>query len=1344
MPQLYLSFGSNIDEYRFYRYDKPMFMKYIDCMLTEMDCSFEDGMPILKYERRERVPHHFEIFEKIELPEFEDNEWFFAQNKTRNSLMNLLRMKAMTKDENFAISLLQQNDIKRFLDTLLMASGNAVKTVLGNTNVNTLINSIVNREVTDSMRNQNLVSLLNSQYSTCSDYYDFLEGHPDFNPVVKVQHTDKPCVLNITRYNSIPLIDKDTLTLSVHICRPELKKYLNSGYEFGMELKALENYIHSMNVPMNIKSIHAFITYLKKNVNKTAHIYASMPGDSRNLYDESGLHSYLIHNFHPKLTIRETSYRFINKSPIARLTTDFDNTIKDWMTALCLRRSVIYSRLEYLNQLVLNKKMGYKTILECEKESRKHLDGMKVAEFMYTSMSRGKHNINLEDYTNYSMWVKRQIRTESGWVGIGEMLTKVDDHFIMFKIKQREVIETTISPTKESFVLSAEATQYIGMLFETLNINFVTKNFDESETMSFGINENNRVGYYRTRECRNIIGYKTNVNLNEIDLRGGIYEYSNGRHIYSLKGQRFSLETFDTCVIRLKGFSNFLDILDLETDSNSKEDLSKLCGVVLNTSKEFSEEFSYDIDDLSSNFRNSELYSYNMKGMDLIGGKKFLPVRYIWEDITSSVKTDEEISEGLRDVLGYTDFSAISSDESLTKMNKFLLYDVSDPEILKFRSTLSGMSKENAYAAMVQMSQGIGMDQTSLILLEDAGDYSMFNKFSSSNMIRMNFSTLYRMLKDLNYAVSSICLDMSPMKLQDLLYPFMDTRSFSVNTLDNLLDQQFRNIKDGTVINQSCLGCSVYIIILLRMIHIIFSDMNVFYEWSCLVKTTTLSIFPRINQYEDEWSDLVMRMSYCLICKASLDSDLGDNIRVQVNKLERTLNKKNFLIFESNGDKKYKFKLKNAIMQTESDLYMPIKLSDMRTYGDDLRVSDSLIIREFMNDLDSSFESNENNVQVIRELFNRAPGFYEDYMQYDQRQKLRTNSGDFFLCFGVVDTSLALQRNMKKMIFSPIVSDSYLHCMNLSTYILDSRIIGTKTNMFLYLPYRLNSSRKFLSDKGISYLEKDVHDELQSLGIDIENKSRIDFMDMIFENRIEVGDIKSKYDSMPVVDIPDSIDFLNEATYNARTEALISRSLKLNEEQRLKLGNIIISHDKPSDKYNRIRSLAMEVQKNRDDLSEVISEFLNNMTTGLDQNDLTIGKRNLATRFLRKSYYSPHSLYRISNDPVALKQLDDLTGGLIIPLVQEEVHLTDTKKDSLLLTLSHLYLNVQNKDVKAMVRFLKELVEEIIPKTRTNKFGSMFEDKIQQYQTTFLQIPEIDEPHERPIYGGSIMVRKNF
>jgi len=358
MPQLYLSFGSNIDEYRFYRYDKPMFMKYIDCMLTEMDCSFEDGMPILKYERRERVPHHFEIFEKIELPEFEDNEWFFAQNKTRNSLMNLFWMKAMTKDENFAISLLQQNDIKRFLDTLLMASGNAVKTVLGNTNVNTLINSIVNREVTDSMRNQNLVSLLNSQYSTCSDYYDFLEGHPDFNPVVKVQHTDKPCVLNITRYNSIPLIDKDTLTLSVHICRPELKKYLNSGYEFGMELKALENYIHSMNVPMNIKSIHAFITYLKKNVNKTAHIYASMPGDSRNLYDESGLHSYLIHNFHPKLTIRETSYRFINKSPIARLTTDFDNTIKDWMTALCLRRSVIYSRLEYLNQLVLNKKNG--------------------------------------------------------------------------------------------------------------------------------------------------------------------------------------------------------------------------------------------------------------------------------------------------------------------------------------------------------------------------------------------------------------------------------------------------------------------------------------------------------------------------------------------------------------------------------------------------------------------------------------------------------------------------------------------------------------------------------------------------------------------------------------------------------------------------------------------------------------------------------------------------------------------------------------------------------------------------------------------------------------------------
>jgi hypothetical protein len=1334
LPHMYLMFGSQIDEYRLLRYNNDLYIRYMSTMLKYLDCDFEDGMPMLKYMNRVRIPKHFEIFDQIQLPEFEDNEWFFSQNKTRSSLLNLFWMKSMLKNTNFAVSLLQINDIKRYLDTLYMASGKRIMTNNEPIDCNDIVTLVLseNKDINyykDSVNE--LTSMLKSQHSSCSDYYDYLENHPDLILIRKITHTDKPCTLHMTRYNNLPLMDKNSLHLAVDMVRPELKKYTYSNLNFGPELNTLKNYIESTGINTNLKNYYSFVNYLKKNVNKTMHVYSAMPTDQRTMYDEPGLHEYLRYNLHPDLIIKETSYRFITKQSDPTIGVEFNREVSQILTILVLHRAVLHSKLEYLDDLYLSEAFDNVQIRDAYPLSLSKLKNRSYADFMYLSMATANQKVDLNNYDNFAFWNQRQIKTKSGWVGRGSLVMRIDGTNINFIMKNRQVESVHISHDIEGKIFSEQASEFIIIFFKTLNIDFVFSNYDFSDKVRFGYNRENRLGFHKSKECTLIIGFDLLLDFVDLDMSGGSYKYINSKHTYTVKGKTIPLETFDTCLLRKEGLASFLEILDME--GNNEEEINQLCGIMLTNHQEFGREYAYDIEDLFKNFRGSELYRFMIQHMEKKNGNKVTPIRFIWEDMMNNMKTDVELKESLESIFSGTEIGDLIDDENLNQINRFLLYEIDDINLLRFKESLAGLSREEMMTTILSKMRNIGVEQTSLILMDDVGSYDSFKKFNKLNAKKFDISTVHGILRDLNYSITSVVEDFSEMKKQDLLYPFLDSRKLNGQTLDKLLEMMFYADYTATSFLRSLPGIQFYLVLIKRMLKNIFSNHQTFSDWSNYASNTMLRLFPRLPQFEDEWLKLTEDLYEIMLMKA-VQRERDESEQIKTRQFYRRMKTTN-LLFQKSKDGKFEFKLRKLVPAELEDIYAPLYYSTKYTYGKNLNLEITDIVMSGLHENVYHKQGNEDIKDTIALDYDVRLRPHSNF--FHKYKDVHTNKGEFMIGLGPIEAALCLQTNLFKRNFVPVITDSYIETTR-PPIIIDGSLLNLEHNMFLYIPEDDNMAK--LISGSTSKLDQSTKNEFDDVIYSISSDD-FEIMDLLNETNERQVDIGEKIASLETNLVYDNFDIMSDKSYNNELVEFLISNYKVSDEDATKIENIVFSQNTPIKKFQQIRKIIKKTSINSDSFEQVLAEALGETINSIEGFDENKSKINRIEKYLTSINYNINGLLKTTSDPVAIKQLDDLTGGLLIDILRKEVNITNTAKKHLLSTYKMLFMQnkgTTRKDIRAALRFMIDMLEEIDSSNFTNKQGSRLIEIYMSYHTDIVDESDIDEEYEMPTFKRSI------
>jgi len=295
-PTFYLSHGSQADDVRICRYNYNLYKKIASFATDYLDYEITDGTFNLKYQQIIRFPVAYRSFKKkITLPIFEDSQWFFEQNKTRHSRLNVLWFRAKLESSDFAVALLNINEVKRAFDSLYMASGKHIRGKAGYLySIEDVILGIMSAEAKDSP----LESSLRVMCAGMFKFFDFLEGldSPYLNKINPM--SIKPCSLQLNDFIEAPIQEYNSLDLAIQLVKPELSKYTYSNKRFGSELTVMGDYLKNRGVHWDLITVKNFLDYMRKLNNTVINYYSAVQSSDRQASSYNGLFKLLLNNFH--------------------------------------------------------------------------------------------------------------------------------------------------------------------------------------------------------------------------------------------------------------------------------------------------------------------------------------------------------------------------------------------------------------------------------------------------------------------------------------------------------------------------------------------------------------------------------------------------------------------------------------------------------------------------------------------------------------------------------------------------------------------------------------------------------------------------------------------------------------------------------------------------------------------------------------------------------------------------------------------------------------------------------------------------------------------------------------
>jgi hypothetical protein len=840
-PALYLGYGAAVDEVRCLLYNNEFYKKFISFAIQNLNFDSIDSTLSLKYRNILRMPQAYRSLKnKYKLPEFADSQWFFENNKTRHSMLNMYWFIAKLTSNSFCTSLLNINEIKRAFDSLYFASG---KNILGKTefySIESLILSIFEHEASDT----DYESVIRIMFAGLCKFYNFLNTLN--NPTIRSseQLTTKPCSLSIQNFTDTPIKDYNSLNLSCQLVRPELLKYTYTTIKYGSELETMRNYLLNLGVPNDLIIMKNFLDHIKSYNNATIYYYSSIPTNKRHLHGYNGIMNLIKNNYHSQKDISKSTPDYLEKTSLLTY-----SNMKLKLCVLLFYFYVVYKNLKdnTIAEISISKKItdGEECKLPMAKYAiDKYIPYPTTIPFLDLIENQETKPIVLSNLTNWCIWTKKQGRLGEDWIGFGEFLISLDHNIYLFKILNKKITEVQYNNDSHSAFTECSH-QYFSLLLQELNLDFLDTITPDPTRKYFSLNNGGKLGLHSGIEAA--VGVQTTIFNAHMDL--GFtnltmsHSFNNGKHYVLYKGINTRLNTLDEIIFK----NNKNDMFDT-VDWDAVSDYSKFYFFKFLTRGDWGDlpNVEFDRTELLNNFTNTELYSmiYTQKKL------KNNISQVMWDDLLSNMSYNEDVFPTLFENLGLDDLQKILPKTKKDNLALYLYYDTMNEDLRTVRYKINKLETEEdriKYLTEVVLKLN---DQYGMITLPEIGDIEEFKKFKFTKLDAISWVTVAVVLLESMY---DGYLHLSDIAKRNLYRSY----KFAPKNLFEIKFNFFKEQCKGIYTISAYVALTNFTMALHELLEEIHNEKMAFAEFARSFRGTILKNCPRHVYYLEEWHSLL-------------------------------------------------------------------------------------------------------------------------------------------------------------------------------------------------------------------------------------------------------------------------------------------------------------------------------------------------------------------------------------------------------------------------------------------------------------------------------------------------------
>lgn len=1292
LPPFYLAYGSAADECRLFLYNYPLYRKVMYTAADLLDYDVEDGTPNLNYKKQIRIPKVYnDIKDRINLPIFEDNVWFFSNNKTRNSKVNILWFRAMLENSNFAISLLNINEIKRFLDTIYMASG---KNIIGKTSFYDI--NELNRKIQMSeniTRVTEFEQLLNINYTPLLDLFRWQQGIP--NPIFTVSYkgTIKPCQLQINHFGNLPVKEVDSMLAAVQMCKPELSKYMYKNKLYSDELNIIARYLQNMKVPKELKIVKRFLDFAQKTAGKNVFFYGTLPSEHRLLRDEEGVYELIRQNFHSKLGLSNTSARYnLNMTRSAIL----PSNLIDFCRIYMLYRVAKNVRSDLMSTVVLKAPMKGKTLSAAQVYIENETNYQDVLTFMNFS-TYNEFTFDLKKIRHWAIWIKKQVRVGNRWAGPGSLYVALSKCSLFLEVFNDRIKEITYRGNIIDF--DSYDQMYLTELFKQTEIDIRDTTLTD-EDKHFGVDSEGRFGFYRSNQLR--FGIQRCIldgSLKNNDIETTCkYSYSQGRHIVQVYSTHHQLITFDSMIMARTKFTDLVNLID---EKSSEPDMvNMLLGFTLeNENVTMNKE--YNIDELIESFINTDLYRLYHTNYQ----KGFSLKSWFVNDILTNLKTEHDIYKTLVDTYGMEDIMDILPEKNRSNLQKMSFFDIEDEEVIRLKAQLITLPELEARKLVIDLAAERGAGVVALAALPEAGDPNNFEEYRyKSGSLLPGWYTIdfFENLGTALWEGYNVLNRDSQMTIDTFMKP-SESLLQSLPLLDKILSTT------GTFL-QTFSATSTYLSIVTGLVSMIFQDKHALLAFSNQVEKSMLKIFPRHPIYQSNWVALINSMwmnnlhndSSTLKYDPKLEGYSGSTALLAI-KIRRNLESKDWSI-QYQGEpikltKPENIEFPDFEEELESLVVMPYIMS-LNAYAEVIE-PDDLLDEQTTIMMTGIYEQTFTKNEAI-DLFSDIRDEMEGLIEYKQKDEF----GGTVLCYSMLDTLRLLHRMTFSRKKYDVISPIFLPDLKAASI----KVHPNLPDMFYYTNKVNNRSRfnRFIAKNDLVNMKMEVSGNIfQLLNVhpNIEELKK-----KITGDEITSKIIQKSYKTSD-----------RELYFREEFREFLIKEMDLNTNEKEEFVNKMNDTSSPREKLKYISNLSKVKESKQGSLDQMILSAIKGDKES-KKSDLIRDEKIPSFLTLNKDELYPR-LLNLTTEKKGLAQLDSLMNGTSAMWISNNINISISKKKNL-----NVRLERAKKDLRSIransyamaVRVMQTILNDMPNTDTTNQYGHDLVDWFDDLEAKFI------------------------
>jgi hypothetical protein len=1301
-PTFYLSHGAGVDEARICIYNNIFYRQLMTAASEYLDFDLTDGTVRLKYCNVIRSPVAYRKFQnKIKLPDFKDNEWFFGSNKTRHSRLNLLWFKSKMNSADFATALLNINEVKRAYDSLYMSTGEHITLKTGLTSINQFLLKVVQSNPTKTP----IEKVLRVMFQSFMKFYTFIEELGNVRFTSKSGYTIKPSTIQVNDFVESPIGEYNSLHLAASICRPELLKYTYSNKRYGTELETMSTFLQNIGVPFDLQLIKNFLDFMKKSTNTVKNFYCALPAKSRAGSSYNGIYHLFLNNFHSTKQMSTSQTYYYDKGSVQH---EVPEKIKKCIVIYYFYIIAARCRDDVLADMLVSKDIdpeGLTRVSNIYERMKLINPAPETWQFIDLLTSIEPKKINLSTFTQWAYWVGKQARIGDEWVGNGTFDISLDHHIMRIHVKNRDIIEVE---HKENipFNFSNNAQVYFDLLLQKYNLQYLRAVTPKEGDIYFGVSMSGDLGYHTGNNIA--LGIQQTRMSSNLDLSIHnlltMHNYHSGEHYIEFDHVNRKLTTFDSLVFH-ENKANLFKCIDWEEVPFSAKD--RFFGILTSGDYGGVEDFNYKKDEIIDNFLTTDLYKlfYSCKQ------KKININDFIWSDIVNKMEYDEDIFPTMYENLGLKELEGILPKSRKDNLALYLYYDTMNEDLMKLRAKISTADTDEAKKLLISLTSQL-KDNTGIVTLPEIGDpkeFELFNAKDTPNYILVDYYTLiisacyqgYRKMKDVQKIKIWELTKKTFQNLDQFLYYFWEP--YMSGETSHLTSYKAVTIKQG---------------ILHKIIEFIHADRVAFTEFAIYFRKTSLKNFPRHPIYEDDWQILTAKLHIAF-------EQYG-------------LNDDNVLRTPSNCIRNYKFE---SLESSEDIRYVDRSAPALCALNPLLCFQMSFTPEEELNL--SAWELIQNDLggfNFSREDVQQSKVSLQDYLEDEEIKmviKKKNKSDKVFLC--------KTSNQLASLCNSPTGRQNIAIACRYIIPFLPCKTLYLKgpRGVEIYFAYNYSLKGSYTSDMPRIIKDLAKFDRYyQTQAFEMPHDHRLRMLDTTFTLDLSAP---------PRLElIEKNYNIESSDTYNDELIVWLTKEFNLPETVVKDLKAICSSNKAATVKFRNIKQLINEHSKNQEDKEGSLDAMIKKVFKSTKVADVSLEVKKMKLDMNISTKNPTRIIERATTYKREYKQGNSLLNGKWGLLITESLIMTQVNKDFMIGSLKMLSKNLRSIARKNEASVCSVIIDMIsgaavgISDTQTKIFEEEIKDLINKMMCIVNEAEEREEELYPPEYSGSGLNMYNF